>query len=124
METLDKLYKKPSTSNKVFLMKHLFNMKMEEGGFVANHLNEFNIVSSQLSFVGINFGEEIRALLILCSLLESWNGLVMAMSNYVLGSSTLKYDDVISFILNEETHKKSLSGSTSRSAFNAQAKAE
>ena len=46
METLVKLYEKPSTSNKVFLMKHLFNMKMEEGGSVTNHLNEFNIFAS------------------------------------------------------------------------------
>ena len=28
MSTLSKLYEKPSASNKVFLMKHLFNMKM------------------------------------------------------------------------------------------------
>ena len=39
METLAKLYKKPSGSNKVFLMKHLFNMKMGEGGSIENHLN-------------------------------------------------------------------------------------
>jgi hypothetical protein len=28
MDALDKLYQKPSASNKVFLMKILFNMKM------------------------------------------------------------------------------------------------
>jgi hypothetical protein len=28
MDALAKLYEKPSTSNKVFLMKRLFNMKM------------------------------------------------------------------------------------------------
>ena len=39
LDTLDKLYEKPSTSNKVFLMKRLFNMNMSEGGFVADHLN-------------------------------------------------------------------------------------
>ena len=39
---LDKLYEKPLASNKVFLMKRLFNMKMLEGGSVADHLNEFN----------------------------------------------------------------------------------
>ena len=90
MQTLTKLYEKTSTSNKVFLMKRLFTMKMTEGGSIANHLNEFNTITSQSSFVGINFDEEIRALLILCSLLESWNRLVMAMSNFVPGSSTLK----------------------------------
>ena len=30
MSTLSKLYKKPLASNKVFLMKRLFNMKMSE----------------------------------------------------------------------------------------------
>ena len=31
MSTLSKLYEKPSASKKLFLMKHLFNMKMSEG---------------------------------------------------------------------------------------------
>ena len=46
MKTLVTLYEKPSTSNKVFLMKRLFNMKMAEGGFVIDHLNEFNTITS------------------------------------------------------------------------------
>jgi hypothetical protein len=78
MDALDKLYEKPSTSNKVFLMKRLFNMKMSEGGSVADHLNEFNTVTNQLSSVKVDFDDEVRDLLILCSLPERWNGLVMA----------------------------------------------
>ena len=46
MSALAKLYEKPLASNKVFLMKCLFNMKMLEGGFVADHLNEFNPLTS------------------------------------------------------------------------------
>ena len=46
MQTLAKLYEKPSALNKVFLMKHLFNMKMTEGGSIADHLNEFNTITS------------------------------------------------------------------------------
>jgi hypothetical protein len=68
MDALDKLYEKPSTSNKVFLMKRLFNMKMSEGGFVADHLNEFNTVTNKLSSVKVDFDDEVRDLLILCSL--------------------------------------------------------
>ena len=68
MDALAKLYEKPSTSNKVFLMKRLFNMKMLEGGSVADHLNEFNTVTNQLSSVKVDFDDEIRDLLILCSL--------------------------------------------------------
>jgi len=52
-------------------MKHLFNMKMSEGGSVADHLNEFNRVTRQLGSVGVTFDDEVRALLFLCSLLES-----------------------------------------------------
>ncbi|MCO5576614.1 hypothetical protein L7F22_030429 [Adiantum nelumboides] len=42
MKSLDSLYKKPLASNKVFLMKCLFNIKMEE------YLNDFNANISQL----------------------------------------------------------------------------
>ena len=95
MRKLAKLYEKPSASNKVFLMKHLLNIKMSEGGSVVDHLNEFNTLTSQLSFVKTNFDDEVRALLILCSFPKSWNGLVMDVSNSVSGSNTLKFDDVV-----------------------------
>ena len=72
MSALSKLYEKPLASNKVFLMKRLFNMKMSEGGSIANYLNEFNTLTSQLSSIKVNFDDEVRALLILCSLPESW----------------------------------------------------
>jgi hypothetical protein len=117
MDALAKLYEKPSASNKVFLMKRLFNMKMSEGGSVVDHLNEFNTVTNQLSSVKVDFDDEVRALLILCSLPESWNGLVMAISNSVSGSNTLKFDDVVGVILSEEMRRKS-TGETSGNALN------
>ena len=54
-----------------------------------------------------HFGEELLTLcgafnLIICNGLDSWNGLVMAISNSVSGSSTLKFADVVSAILSEE----------------------
>jgi hypothetical protein len=117
MDALAKLYEKPSTSNKVFLMKILFNMNMSEGGSVADHLNDFNMVTNQLSSVKVDFHDEVRALLVLCSLPESWNGLVMAVSNSVFGSNTLKFDDVVGVILSEEMRRKS-TGDTSGNALN------
>jgi hypothetical protein len=101
MDALAKMYEKPSAYNKVFLMKRLFNMKMSKGGYVADHSNEFNMVTNQLHFVKVDFDDEVKALLMLCSFPESWNSLVMAVSNSVFGSNTLKFDDVVGIILNE-----------------------
>jgi hypothetical protein len=50
----------------------------------------------------VDFDDEVRALLILCSLPESWNDLVMVVSNSVSGSNALKFDDVVGVILSEE----------------------
>jgi hypothetical protein len=102
MDTLAKLYEKPSVSNKVVLIKRLFNMKMSEGGSIVDHLNEFNMVTNQLSFVKVDFDDEVRALLIMCSLPEIWNDLVMVVSNSISSSTTLKFDDVVGVILSEE----------------------
>ena len=63
IKALEKLYEKRSASNKVFLMKHLFNMKMSKGGSIANHLNDLNTVTGQLSSVGVKFDDEVRSLL-------------------------------------------------------------
>jgi hypothetical protein len=117
MDALAKLYEKTLTLNKVFLMKRLFNMKMSEGGSIADHLNEFNTVTNQLSSVKVDFDDEVRALLILCSLPESWNGLFMVVSNSVSGLNTLKFDDVVGVILSEEMRQK-ITGETSGNALN------
>ena len=49
---------------------------MTDIGRVAGHLNEFNTLMSQLELVEINFKDEIRALILMSSLLEVWDGLV------------------------------------------------
>ena len=49
MSTFVKLYEKPLTSNKVFLMKHLFIMNISEGGSIVECLNEFNTITSHIS---------------------------------------------------------------------------
>ena len=55
MKALSSMYEKPSTNNKVHLMKKLFNLKMVEGTPMAQHLNEFNTITKSIVFCGDRF---------------------------------------------------------------------
>ena len=75
MKALSGMYEKPSANNKVHLMKKLFNLKMAENASIAQHLNEFNTITNQLSSVEIDFDDEIHALIVLASLPNSWEAI-------------------------------------------------
>ena len=107
------IYEKPSANNKVHLMKKLFNLKMAENVSVAQHMNEFNTITNQLSFVETNFDDEIRALIVLASLPNSWEVVRMAVSNST-GKKKVKYNDIQDLILAEEIRRKD-AGETSGS---------
>ena len=118
MAALLKMYEKPLASNKVFLMKKLFNLKMADNESVAGHLNEFNTLMSHLESIEINFKDEIRVMVLLSSLPEAWDGLVMAVSNSC-GTGMLKFNNVVGVLLSEEARRKSSgSAKTSGSALN------
>ncbi|KAI3462293.1 hypothetical protein Pfo_018956 [Paulownia fortunei] len=114
MAALSSMYEKPSASNKVHLMRRLFNLRMMEGASVAQHLNELNTVITQLSLVGIEFDEEVRALILLSSLPQSLNDTVTAVSSSS-GSNKLKFDDVRDLVLSEEIRRRE-SGESSTSS--------
>ena len=93
MKALSSMYENPSTNNKMHLMKKLFNLKMAENALVAQHLNEFNFITNQLSSMKIDFYDEIRALIVLASLPNSWEAMRMVVSNSI-GKEKLKYNDI------------------------------
>nr|KYP50408.1 hypothetical protein KK1_027773 [Cajanus cajan] len=61
MEALSIMYEKLSASNKVHLMRRLFNLRVteDEDALAAQHLNELNIVANQLSLVRIKIHEKV-----------------------------------------------------------------
>lgn len=97
---------------------HLFNLKMVEGASITNHINKFNMIMAQLSSVEIVSEDEVKALILLSSLLESWSTTVTAVSS-LLGSTKLKMDDARDFILSEDICRKE-SGESSGSALSIQ----
>ena len=91
MKALSSIYEKLLANNKVHLMK-LFNLKKAQGTPVAQHLNEFNTITNQLSSMEIDFEDEICLLIILAFFLNSWEAMRMAVSNSV-GKNKLNYND-------------------------------
>ena len=86
-------------------MKKLFNLKMIENASIAQHLNKFNTITNQLASVEIDFDDEIRALIVLASLLNSWEVMRMTVSNSTR-KEKLKYNDIRDLILTKEIRKR------------------
>ena len=93
MKALSGMYKKSSANNKVHLTKKLFNLKTAENASVAQHLNEFNTITNQLSSVEIDFNDKIHALIVLASLPNNWEAMRMTVVNSTR-KEKLKYNDI------------------------------
>ena len=122
MKALSNMYEKPSAANKVYLMRRLFNLKMGEGNSVTDHINEFNTILAQLVSVQITFDDEVRALILLSSLPDSWAATVTAISSSAQGK--LKFDDIRDLILSEDVRRRDSgeSSSASSSALNTESR--
>ncbi|KAH9623766.1 hypothetical protein KSS87_001177 [Heliosperma pusillum] len=93
MNALENMYEKPSATNKVFLMRRLFGLQMHEGTTMADPINDYNVITRQLiSSVKIDFDDEIKALILLSSLPNSWDTTVTAISSSQ-GQEKLKFDE-------------------------------
>ena len=104
---LHDLYENNTPSNKVFLMKKLYNLKMKEGASVVEHLNAFNIITNKLASVKIILDDAIRAIFLMCSMSDNWENLIVAMRTSTT-TGTLKFDDVSSSLMNDELRHKSI----------------
>ena len=105
MKALSGMYEKSSANNKVHLMKKLFNLKMAKNASIAQHLNEFNIITNQLSSIEIDFDEEIHVLVVLASMPNSWGAMKIAVSNST-GKEKIKYNNIRDLILAKEVRRR------------------
>ena len=80
---------------------------MSENGSISDHINEFNMIVSQLNYVDINFKDEIKALILMSSLPESWDTVVAAISSS-RGSEKLKFDEIRDVVLSKSIYKREL----------------
>ena len=104
-DKLGTLYQSKSLVNKLFPRKKLYNLRMKDGDSVIEHLNVFNIIVSQLSSVEIKILDEDKCISLLCSLLDSWDSLVVAIGS---NATDLQFDEIVSALLMEEMRRKNM----------------
>ena len=80
------MYMTKSLSNKLYLKKQLYGLRINEGTAVLEHLNFFNKVISKLLAVDVKIDEEDKALILLNPLPESYDHIITTM---LYGKKTL-----------------------------------
>ncbi|GKV40824.1 hypothetical protein SLEP1_g48425 [Rubroshorea leprosula] len=102
---LEGLFERKNALKKASLIRKLVNLKYKEGKNVSEHLNNFQEILNELVTVKLAIDDEVQALILLSSLLDSWETLVVTLSNSTRdGEMTLQL--VKDSILSEESRRK------------------
>ena len=108
-KNLENMYEIKSEQAKIFLMRKLMSLKLKGAQSIAEHLNDFEGMIAHLLVKGFSLDDETRACLLLGSLLDNWNALVVSLGNSALeGKVTLAM--VKNSLFNEEIQRKDFLG--------------
>ena len=80
---------------------------MLEGGDPIAYIQKFNQVCSDVMSLDVKIDEEDRALLLLCSLLGSYDGLITTL---VYGKETLNFEEVVGVLKSNEKRERLCKG--------------
>ena len=78
---LETIYEQPTIQNKANLMKRLVNLKYNEDRSITEHTSEFQNLVDQLITMKIILDDESQVLLLLSSLSDNWETLVVLVNN-------------------------------------------
>ena len=110
-------YEKETASNKVYLMRKLYDLRMKDNDSVASHLNDFDALWSQLLAQKMILDDELKCVFLLCTLPTSWDTFCTAISASA-PNGKLVYNDICGALLGEEIRRKSVIASHNGDAYN------
>ena len=99
------MYERKTAQNKATLIRRLVNLKYKNGHSVAEHTSDFQGLVNQLNAMKMKIEDELQALLLLSSFSDSWDTLVISLSNSA-PNGKLTMDTVKDSLFNEEARRK------------------
>ena len=104
---LEGLYERKTAHNKASLIKRLVNLKLKGGKSVSEHLSDFQDIINKLTTMKVVLDDELQALFLLSSLPDSWETLVVTISNSD-PDGVLSLDVIKDSMFNEEIRRKEM----------------
>src|SRR4051812_4922521 len=96
------MYSEKSLTNRLYLKKRLYNLRMDEGTLMKQHLDVFNSIIMDLGNINIKVESEDQALIVLCSLPASYETFV---DTLLYEKDTISLDDVSGALKSKELKK-------------------
>jgi hypothetical protein len=104
-QKLESLYERKIAQNKAFVIKRLVNLKYKDGHSVTEYLSNFQELLNELSTIKLALDDKVQALLVLSSLPDSWETLVVSFSNSA-PNGVITIGMVKNNMFNEEARRK------------------
>lgn len=115
---MESSYKKKSMTNRIYLKRQLYSLRMKQGTNVVDHLKILNTLMWQFTTISVKIKGEDKTIMLLCTLLESWDHLVITMSYSSIDS--LEFNSELGDLLFEEMQRMSNSETSTSKVFMAQ----
>ena len=99
------LYERKNALNKASLMRKIVRLKYKGGESIVVPINNFMGLVNQLATSKFPIDDTLQALLLLCTLPDNWENLVVSLSS-LCQDENMSLQVVKTSILNEETRRK------------------
>ena len=100
------MFENKNVANRISVFKKILRLRYQEGSSITEHRNAFRGLINLITSLEVPRVDEVLALLLLGSLPDNWETLVVTMGNVEIEGKHLSLECVKSSLLNEEARRK------------------
>ncbi|KAE8708629.1 Cyclic nucleotide-gated ion channel 1 [Hibiscus syriacus] len=103
LQKLESQFMSKSLTTKLYLKQRLYGLKMQDDHDLAQHVNVFNQIVSDLARLDVKIEDEDRAMILLCSLPPSYEHMVTTLT---YGKETINVEEITAALLAHNQRKQ------------------